>query len=192
MTKSQQRNDFMQLYGPIHEDLSRFCTSLCHSSELAKDLLGDVVLKAFEHFRAGKSFTSFKNYIFGIASNTYKQSLRREKFHGPFHEESAALLPDHHTNSEAATDLSLLKALLQKLPIEQREAFVLHEINGFKLAEVAEIQKTSLSNAKQRAKRARDTLSKMLEEPEVVQESVPQCSQENSITLKSNAYERGK
>lgn len=192
MKHHKQCDEFMQLYDPIHGDLSCFCTSLCQDPELAKDLLGDVVLKAFEHFKMGKEIANFKNYVFGIASNSFKQSLRRNKFSGPFYEEDALLLPDHHTNSEAAADLSLLKGLLQQLPFEQREAFVLHEINGFKLAEVAQIQNTSLSSAKQRAKRARDTLSKMLEDPPLVEEPTTSGSHKNSTTLKSNAYERGK
>lgn len=159
MTDNQKKAQFMLMYRPIHENLSRYCASLCGNEDNAKDLMSDTVLIAFEKFD-DKKITNFKAYMFGIASNLFKKSLRRNKFKGEISDTQLEREQDFGQNPEAYTDFELLKVYLQLLKPELREVFILHEINGFKLAEIAKIQNTSLSNVKQRAKRARD---KMLE-----------------------------
>lgn len=175
----------MELYEPLHTELSRFCSSLCGDAERGKDLIGDTVLAAFEKSTSSpEAIEHFKSYLFGIASNLYKKSLRRNKFQGHYQEQVAQELPGSHTNAEAYTDLNLLKGLLQRLPVEQREVFILHEVNGFKLAEIAEIQQASLSNVKQRAKRSRDTLAQLLKEPG----NYSGASENETFTLKMSYY----
>lgn len=175
----------MLLYEPLNSELSRYCSSLCGDTERAKDLISDTVLAAFERFTSSnEAIEHFKSYLFRIASNLYKKSLRRNKFKGNYQEHVAMELPGNHTNAEAYTDLNLLKSMLQQLPLEQREVFILHEINGFKLAEIAGIQQVGLSSVKQRAKRARDTLAQLLKEPGGASEH----STNETFTLKMSYY----
>jgi len=176
----------MTLYEPIHDNLSRYCASLCRHEEAAEDLMSDTVLAAFEKFGEDAQVRNFKSYFFGIASNLFRKGLRRNKYQAPFVEESALEIPDHHSNAETLTDFNLLKSLLQKLPSEQREVFVLYEINGFKIAEIAEIQEATVSSIKQRAKRARDTLMRWLDD-DLKQEAHQE--NRNGNTLKITEYE---
>lgn len=160
----------MALYHQVHEPLSRYCASLCGNSYDAKDLMNDSILIAFEKFEQ-TPIENFKAYLFGIASNCYYKGQRRNKFNGSATTEFLEAKVDLSQNPESQTDFELLKGYLQLLKAEQREVFVLHEINGFKLAEIAEIQNTSLSNVKQRAKRARDKLLLLLKEPSSTNEN---------------------
>lgn len=160
----------MAMYQQVHEPLSRYCASLCGNNYDAKDLMNDSILIAFEKFEQSP-IENFKAYLFGIASNCYYKSQRRNKFSGSATTEYLEQKIDHSQNPESKTDFELLKTYLQQLKSEQREVFVLHEINGFKLAEIAKIQNTSLSNVKQRAKRARDKMLLLLKEPSCTNEN---------------------
>jgi RNA polymerase sigma-70 factor (ECF subfamily) len=59
-------------------------------------------------------------------------------------------------------DLRWLRQGLDRLPERKREAVILHEVEGYSLAEVAEIQRCSLSAAKTRVSRARRELKRLL------------------------------
>jgi RNA polymerase sigma-70 factor (ECF subfamily) len=56
----------------------------------------------------------------------------------------------------------LVNSALKRLPVVQREAFVLHAVLGYTFQEIAEMQGGSMSAAKTRAFRARSYLRKLL------------------------------
>lgn len=163
--KTANHDIFLAEYEKCHTDLSRFCHSMTGHAESAKDLISETVLAAMESFEKLRDRKAFKFYLFGIASRIHKRSFRHLKFQGIYNADTAELVPDHHSNAEASTDLSLLHAALQHLAEEQRETIVLFEINGFKLEEIAEMHKASLSAVKLRLSRGRERLAKVLREP---------------------------
>lgn len=163
--KSRSKKHFLNLYNQYHEDLSRFCQSLCGNTDDTKDLISETILAALEGFEKLRKPSAFKFYLFGIASNLYKSSFRRSKFHGNFNVDTAELLPDHHSNAEALTDLDLLYQALNHLTEEQKETIILFEISGFKLQEIAEMHNASLSAVKLRLTRGREKLAQILNEP---------------------------
>jgi RNA polymerase sigma-70 factor (ECF subfamily) len=56
----------------------------------------------------------------------------------------------------------MIERALMRLPIEQREAFVLREYFGYSYEEIAGITKSAMVTAKTRAWRARERLRKMI------------------------------
>lgn len=152
----------MKYYDPCHEALSRYCYSMTHDRDSAKDLLGDTVLKVLEQFESINDKDHFKSYLFSVANKTFLQGLRREKFKGKYDEKIIELKTSSLSSPEHHTELSLLYDALQRLPIEQREALVLFEINGFSLKEIATIQGCGLSGVKSRLKRGRSKLEVLL------------------------------
>ncbi len=56
----------------------------------------------------------------------------------------------------------LVNKALQRLPIVQREAFVLHAVLGYTFQEIAEMQGSTMTAAKTRAFRARSFLRKLV------------------------------
>ena len=163
---SSKQQAFLKLYEPIHENFVRFCQARVGDTELAKDLINDTILIAFEKFESIRNYNAFLYFLFGIARRLLSNSRRRNKFWGEYDEttaeryESAVESPDSHT------DASFLYQALDKLPEEQKEALILFEISGFSLKEIQEIQQGSLSAVKARIARGRRKLADLLRDKE--------------------------
>lgn len=149
-------------YQPHHEALSRYCYSMTHDQDAAKDLLSETVLKTFEQYESIKEKAYFKSYMFSVANKIYLKSFRQEKFKAKYDEKIIELKTSALSSPEHYAELSLLYDALQKLPTEQREALVLFEINGFNLKEIAVIQNCGLSAVKSRLRRGREKLEGLL------------------------------
>ena len=65
-------------------------------------------------------------------------------------------------SSEQLEMQALLTHALKQLPVEQREAFILHEYSGYSYAEIAVLMETNEVNVKVRAHRARLRLKKFI------------------------------
>ena len=60
--------------------------------------------------------------------------------------------------------LELAERLLDSLPAEQREVFVLHELEQMTGSEIATLMGTSLGTVRSRLRRARDSFQKQVAE----------------------------
>ena len=159
MSKQEQ---FMALYNPANERLSRFVHSMVWHREDARDIISETVLKAYESFEKLRNRESFLYFLFGIASRLSKRRGRRSRFWAPFSSEQAENLVDHSANGTCQADIDLLYKAMNKLPEKQREAVSLFDISGFSLAEIQQIQGDSLSAVKSRVTRGRQTLARIL------------------------------
>lgn len=162
-----KQEEFMQLYNPVHLRLSRYCQTQTKSYEEARDLLSETVLVAYEQFDKLRNQETFLYFLFGIARNILLQKLRKEKLMSLFRQSRTRSSYEEEPKGPSNVDALILKSALQKLPSPQREAIVLFEISGFSIQEIATLQKTSLSNVKQRLLRARTKLKVLLKEREV-------------------------
>lgn len=91
-----------------------------------------------------------------------------ERTAGTFH--SPAVRPEQLTQLENGERQRLLEHILNRLPPEQRAAFVLFELDGLTGAEIAEAQQVPINTVWARIHRARQKLqSRALLMPEVVQ-----------------------
>jgi RNA polymerase sigma-70 factor, ECF subfamily len=129
---------------------------------MAKDLISETVLKAYEKLHDLRDEKAFLSFLFGIASNILKKQYRREKFSGVFDWLMAESAEDPSTDPERDMDTVILYEAIRKLPPEYQEAIVLHCISGFPLQEVADIQGSTLAATKVRVMRAKQRLAKML------------------------------
>ena len=157
-----KQEQFMRLYKPAHERLSRFVHSMVWNREDAKDVIADTVLKAYENFEKLEKKESFLYYLFGIASNLAKHRTRRMKFwtsYDAYHENHLVDPYDVYTKME----VDVLYQAMSRLPEKQRETLSLFEISGFSLAEIQHMQGGTLSGVKSRLIRARQELARLLE-----------------------------
>jgi RNA polymerase sigma-70 factor, ECF subfamily len=164
-TSTQRR--FCALLEPNHERLARFARGMTESSEDARDLVGDTIEQAYEHFDMLKSDEAFLSWIFTIARRIQNRRRWRMKLFDRFNADGYEDIADTHSASsapEAHVDTQILYDALQRLPHKQREAFVLFEVSGFSLQEIQELQGDSLSAVKMRLVRARDRLRHLLGE----------------------------
>ena len=146
-----------------------FLVYLTARPEEAFDMCQEAFLSAYRHLGQLKDPHKFPQWLFRIARNTAHSRARQER------EEETSL-----NDLEGAGDSSgarvgeagqwergELKILVEKalaaLPFEQREAIVLKFYQGFKLAEIAEIQGCPLSTVKTRVYSGFEQLRKFIE-----------------------------
>ncbi len=163
-TDLEKQTEFMELYTPLNARLSRFCEALTKNREDARDLMSDTILTAFEHFDQLKSKEAFLSYLFGTASNIFKNKNRQKKWWGVFEQKKAEEVSGSYSDAEMSTDLSLLYHTLSKMPEEQKMALLLFEVSGLSIKEICEVQKVGESAVKSRISRARQELVKLMGE----------------------------
>ena len=155
-----KQQQFLELYEPAHERLSRFIQSTVWNREDAKDIFSETVLIAYEKFDRLKNREAFLYFLFGIASRLAMRRDRRKKFLDFTGHSAVEVIAEDPCDSPL--DVSQLYEALSRLPLKQRETITLFEISGFSLNEIREIQGGSLSGVKSRLVRARDELSRLL------------------------------
>ena len=146
-----------------------FLVYLTGRPEDAFDMCQEVFLSGYRHLGQLKDPHKFPQWLFRIARNTAHSHARRE------HEEETSLKDFDPAEGSSRVKLGevgqwergelriLVERALAGLPFEQREAIVLKFYQGFKLAEIAEIQGCPLSTAKTRVYSGFEQLRKFIE-----------------------------
>jgi len=160
MIQSKQ-NRFLTLYEPVHDRFERFCRARVYGEMEYTDLMNETLLVAFEKFDSLKSDASFLSFLFSISVRLLANSKRKMKPERmkPNGEEQQVIASE---STEHSLEVQLLHRALSELNEDQREALILFEISGFSIREVSKIQDASESAVKQRLKRGREQLAKIL------------------------------
>ncbi len=164
---NQKQKAFLELFEPIRKDLSRFVMAMANSSFDAKDIINETLLIAYENFGQVREPKAFKSYLFTISSRLYKNGIVRNgriDYQSELSEDSLI----SWNVAEVELDVQNLYSALELLPEEQKEAIVLFEISGFKIAEIAEMQQCTESAVKSRLKRGREKLTEILIEKKTI------------------------
>ncbi len=161
----RKQQEFMQAYKPIHERFERFCRVRVYGEMEHEDLLNETLLVAFKKWDTLKNKTALFSFLCGTAIKLLSNSKRKKKpetgIGGLNSIESEGAQPD------SLIEVSMLYEALSKLPIEQKESLILFEINGFAIKEIAKLQDVSESAVKQRLRRGRIHLKKLLSEQNI-------------------------
>ncbi|MGF7140736.1 RNA polymerase sigma factor [Roseimarinus sediminis] len=157
---------FMQCFQQVNPKISNYCRMLTQNETLAEDLLHDTILAAYEKFEQIENDQAFASYLFSIAYNIYSKQLRRKKFKGNYNEKAATFIEALDANAEVKAELSMIMEKMKRLPASQYETLILYHISDLPLKEISMIQQVSLSAVKQRIKRGKENLLKMLNERE--------------------------
>jgi RNA polymerase sigma-70 factor (ECF subfamily) len=170
--KTKKQIEFMKLYEPIHNSFVRFCEAKSYGIIETEDLVNDTILNAFANFEKLKEKKAFLSYLFSIASNIINNNLRKKKIVN-YTDNIDFQIEDKSQNSfETKSEIEQLYKALNKLQNDQKEAIILFELSGFSIIEISAIQNTSISSVKQRLKRGREKLSKILICPKLSSENV--------------------
>jgi RNA polymerase sigma-70 factor, ECF subfamily len=158
-----QTDDFRGLVDRHKQSIFRFALRLLGNWEEAEDVSQDTFLAAFANLSGyHSSRAAFSTWLFTIARNRCINSLNRRR--------PIALHELDPIGDVASTDPMVRQELSQlfdralaALPVEQRSAFVLAEIEELPYAEIARIERTSLGTVKSRIHRAKQRLQSLLE-----------------------------
>jgi RNA polymerase sigma-70 factor (ECF subfamily) len=103
-------------------------------------------------------------FLYGVALRVASNALRRQKATLPLGAlEELCDLPDPQPSPEERLDQSraraLLDSVLSRMPLELRTVFVLFELEGQEIRDIAELEAIPLGTASSRLRRAREEFS---------------------------------
>jgi RNA polymerase sigma-70 factor (ECF subfamily) len=135
VTESEKLARFEQIVLPHLDAAHNLARWLARNQHNAEDVVQEACLRAF-HFFESFHGEDGRAWLLKIVRNTYYTWLERNRRH-----EAAAVFDEeiHSTGGEtmnpearvvASGDTRLLRAALDELPVEQREALVLRELEG--------------------------------------------------------------
>ncbi|MEZ5383616.1 MAG: sigma-70 family RNA polymerase sigma factor [Microthrixaceae bacterium] len=138
----------------------RYALGVTHDPELAADAAQDTMLRALERGGQFRGEAPLRHWLLRTAHNLIIDRARRHNRELLVEDVEAAWHRDDFTVDAAslvevaATRSELLDALV-RLPFIYRSAVVLHDVEGFRVSDIAQIQDISLPAAKQRLRRGR-------------------------------------
>ena len=158
-----QTDDFRVLVDRYQQSVFRFASGLLGNREEAQDVTQEAFLAAFVNLSSyDSSRAAFSTWLFTIARNRCLNLLKQRR---PIALNELDPIGDvTPADPMVRQELSqLLERALAALPVEQRSAFVLAEIEELPYAEIARIECTSVGTVKSRIHRAKQRLQSLLE-----------------------------
>jgi RNA polymerase sigma-70 factor (ECF subfamily) len=145
-------------------NLARWLTRNEHDAE---DVVQEAYLRGFKSF-GGFQGTDGRAWLLTIVRNTCYTWLRQnrtDQLSTPFNEEihrEEVARPNPEELLVQNADRQKLRAALEELPVEFREALVLREIEGMSYKEIADVSGVPVGTVMSRLARARDRLKDVL------------------------------
>lgn len=141
---------------------------LVHNEQTGLDVVQETFIAAARHIVGLRDDARFGSWLFGIAHQKCIQRWRKENRETELRDEMA----DAPAEFENSPDDLLIRReqeaefmkLLNQLPLSQRSVLLLHFVEDFTLAEIADITGTQIGTVKSRLHYAKRTLRQLLEE----------------------------
>ena len=169
--RSAWHGSFRDLYQRHAGRAYRFLTAMV-GDERAKDCLQETCLRVYRQLDRYDPARPFAPWLLGVARNVALDALRRES------RRPAEPLPAEErvpADDEAAEQVAerrevgeLIHTAVEKLPANEREVFLLKQVEGLTFAQVADAVGCSLRTAKYRMRAAVDALAADLRQAGVV------------------------
>ncbi|WP_372585144.1 RNA polymerase sigma factor SigM [Mycobacteroides abscessus] len=148
---------FEQLFRRHHRRLYRLARATSRTPEDAADALHEAMLSAHRGAANFRNDAAVTSWLYRIVVNACLDRMRRNKAHIPIElEEDVYTLEDPSTNVD--TSIVIQKALL-RLPAEQRAAVIAVDMQGYSVADAAELLGVPEGTVKSRCARARARLA---------------------------------
>ena len=153
---------FLEAYRAIRREVERFALFVERDRDNAADLLHDALVSALRAWIRIGTAPLLKSYLITAILRLH----RRNRDHSARFEyvELDALVGPNSLSPEDATDMRIVRDAIATLPESERIAFVLAEVEGWPLSDIATELNIGLSAVKMRIKRGRDKLMMMLRE----------------------------
>jgi len=153
--------------GPSAEDIGehldalyRFALGLVRNPDLAADLVQDTFVRAIERGSQYRGDGELLSWLRQVLHNLAMDRARRSRREIVVDEVEQQWQADDYTVDPAVVadrldDREALEDALVRLPFDHRSVVVLHDIEQWRVREIAELQGISLPAAKQRLRRGR-------------------------------------
>lgn len=146
--------------------LYSYVQELIRHEQTSLDVVQETFIKAIRHVRSLRDDTRFGPWLFRIAHQLCRQHWRKARPIGPLDEVlESELAADAENPAEellSAEQKELFFAAIDLLPDEHRAVVLLHYLEDFDLAELADITGVPLGTVKSRLHHARQKLRQQL------------------------------
>lgn len=165
---SGRREAFGVLVKRYQDQLLAYVRYMGFDEAASHDLVQDGFIRAFRHLRRCGDPERFEGWLFKIVSNLCRTAgKKRSRWRTEslqVHQESLVSgEPNPAEHAEASVLKDEVRAALDTVPADQREALVLMYLQGHSVRDIADMTGSSLSAVKMRLKRGRDGLKQHLE-----------------------------
>jgi RNA polymerase sigma factor (sigma-70 family) len=151
------------VYERHHQALYRYCRSILHDDEDARDALQSTMAKALAALRDEERDFELRPWLFRIAHNEAISRLRQRRDSVDLDAVGTLGTDSLAQTLEDRERLALLRADLRDLPERQRSALVLRELSGLSHEEIAVVLDSSAGAVKQTIFEARAGLHECAE-----------------------------
>jgi RNA polymerase sigma-70 factor (ECF subfamily) len=154
---------FEELYRLNVRRIYALCFRLAGEPSLADELTQDVFVRAWQKLSSFRGESAFSSWLYPLAVNVAlsERRSRRRRLDRVFAVEDPVALerPAPRPSPETAFDLDRAMAAL---PPGARSVFVLHDVEGLKHEEIADVTKVAVGTSKAQLHRARKLLREAL------------------------------
>ncbi|OYV66617.1 MAG: hypothetical protein B7Z72_11025 [Gemmatimonadetes bacterium 21-71-4] len=161
------RAAFERLYGRHVDRVYSLCARMVADRTRAEELTQDVFVRAWEKLHLFRGDSSFSTWLHRLAVNVVLNERKTDSRRGArFEEEDEEHGMDAHAGVVGMTlppgDLLDLEAAMTRLPPGARRVFTLHDVEGYKHEEIAEMLGVTTGATKAQLHRARLLLREAL------------------------------
>lgn len=152
---------FEVLYARHKDPLYRYLVRGCSDRALAGELFQDVWMRVIRARKRYRPKARFSVWLYTIAHNRLVDHYRRDRPSGEVPEMTAPSADQPAAQAERSERAARLRAALDRLPFEQREAILLKEEQDLTIKEIAAVTGVGAETVKSRLRYA---LAKLREE----------------------------
>lgn len=157
-------------------ELTRVVGRLLGPGPEAEDVVQDTLIRALEELPRLRDPASFKSWLMQIGVNQTRGLMRRRRL-GSFlglnpgpRDVALEHLAMPSLSPEGRAELAMLDERLSRIPVDERIAWMLRQVEGYSLAEVATSCRCSLATAKRRVAAAATKIRKVVDFGEAADE----------------------
>jgi RNA polymerase sigma-70 factor, ECF subfamily len=172
--KDGDEQAFEALYHAYERRVYLLCVRMTGDSSEAEDLTQETFLQIFRKISTFRNESAFATWLHRVAVNVVLMHHRRKHVQFlPFEQTDST--QDEPVQREFGAedptllgliDRLLLRRALTQLPEGRRAVFVLHDLEGYRHAEIAKLLDCSIGNSKSQLSRARWNMRALLRLPE--------------------------
>jgi RNA polymerase sigma-70 factor (ECF subfamily) len=154
---------YEQLYRDHVSRVNGLCLRMTRDRGEAEELVQDVFVRVWEKLGTFRGGSAFSTWIHRVTVNTVIQHLRTNARWRDRHDAAADpdAAPDNSFARMSGADIDLERAIA-RLPVRARMVFLLHDVEGHKHREIAEMTGIAVGTCKAHLHRARKQLREIL------------------------------
>ncbi len=132
--------------------LLSFLLKLTMNEDTAKDFTQDVMVRAITHISSFSGSSKFSTWLISIASNAYKDSLRKNKRIADVEIEKLEIVDPDNVEEKVIINESMnnLNKSLLEIPEEKRKVFILKHFYNYSYEEISRILKCPIGTVRSR------------------------------------------